>query len=99
MKNKTLEETLLLVQTNWPEYESFPRFIFESGTWYADAFSTNAANGETVLEALYHYIHLVQLTDSNGMDTNRFNSALKILVEHVVDPIIETYMSKMIDEL
>lgn len=97
MKNKTQEEILSLVQKNWPEYEQFPRFIFEAGTWYANGFDSNAASGPTICEALYHYIHLVQLTDSNGMDTERFNPALKVLSEYVVDPILETYLSNFLE--
>jgi hypothetical protein len=86
----TQEQILLKVQQAWPKWgrERFPKFIFESGTWYAHEFESTAGNGETVVEALYHHVNLVSMFDMETIgDSSRWSPILDILAEYVVDPI------------
>jgi hypothetical protein len=96
----TQEQILLKVQQAWPKYqnEKFPKFIFESGTWYAHEFSNHSGSGETILEALYFHVNLIANYDMDIMgDANRWKPVLEILVEHVADPIIAEYLDPLMD--
>lgn len=98
---QTQEQILLKCQQAWPKWkrEQFPKFIFESGTWYADSFSIEAGNGPTVLEALYFHVNLMQASDvETGSDPSQWNPVLEILVEHVADPIIADYLEPLMGE-
>lgn len=85
------EQILLKCQQVWPKWkrEQFPKFIFESGTWYAHEFSNTAGNGETILEALYFHVNLMATYDMEVTgDASQWNSVLDILAEYVIDPIL-----------
>lgn len=93
------EQILLKVQQVWPKGVPFPSFIFESGTWYADGFSDKAGNGLTALEALYFHVNLMPASDTQlGLDSERWNPVLEILVQHVADPIIAEYLEPLTKE-
>jgi hypothetical protein len=92
------EQILLKCQQAWPKWTNFPKFIFESGTWYADSFSIESGNGPTVLEALYFHVNLMAMAETEvGLDPSRWDAVLKILVEHVADPILAEYLDPFMD--
>lgn len=87
----TTEQILTQCQHAWPKWkrEQFPKFIFESGIWYAHEFSNNSGSGNTILESLYFHVNLMATSDTEtGADASQWNPVLEILVQHVADPLI-----------
>jgi hypothetical protein len=96
----TQEQILNQCQQAWPKWkrEQFPKFIFESGTWYAHELKNTAGNGSTILEALYFHVNLMATYDTEtGADASQWNAVLEVLVEHVADPIMAEYLDLSMD--
>jgi hypothetical protein len=95
----TQEQILNQCQQAWPKWTNFPKFIFESGTWYAYEFSNNSGSGKTILEALYFHVNLMATYDTEtGADPSQWNPVLEILVEHVADPIMAEYLEPLMGD-
>jgi hypothetical protein len=93
-----LDENQILIQCQqaWPKYqnEKFPKFIFDSGWWYAHELENTAGNGSTILEALYRHVILIATYDIDIMgDANRWKPVLEILAPYVNDPIDLEYLT------